>query len=120
MKKILSAFFFMLISGFAFAQMPKVTGSVWGLWHDDPHAVRLEAASVSQVGTLNGTTTDRNGIFSLQLVSQSGSICIHASCLGFIPQTLSVPPYNNLIIILEEDTEWLDPDDISDETELKE
>ena len=56
-------------------------------------------------GSTNGTVSDLDGNFSLQMNSQ-GTILI--SYIGYITQEIKVNKNDKLIITLEEDTETLD------------
>ena len=81
-------------------QTNKVTGIV-----KDKDGIPIIGATIIEKGTANGTVSDLNGNFSLQLNSQ-GTIII--SYIGYITQEIKVDRSNELVIVLEEDTETLD------------
>ena len=81
-------------------QTNKVTGIV-----KDKDGIPIIGATIIEKGTVNGTVSDLNGNFSLQLNSQ-GTIII--SYIGYITQEIKVDRSNELVIVLEEDTETLD------------
>ncbi len=62
-------------------------------------------ANVAEVGTTNGTITDLDGNFSLE-VSPRGSISV--SFIGYETQTISVAGKSIINVTLKEDTETLD------------
>lgn len=62
-------------------------------------------ANVTEVGTTNGTITDINGDFSLN-ISPKGKLRI--SFIGYQVQTVDVAGRKSLEIVLKEDTETLD------------
>ena len=70
--------------------------------------MRVFPSSVQRLwkkGSTNGTVSDLDGNFSLQMNSQ-GTILI--SYIGYITQEIKVDKNDKLIITLEEDTETLD------------
>ncbi|MDR2913390.1 MAG: TonB-dependent receptor [Tannerella sp.] len=77
----------------------KITGVV-----KDENGEEVTGASVIEIGTTNGVTTDINGRFELS-IQPNGSLQI--SYVGYIAQTIK-PGSNTLEIILQEDTQALD------------
>lgn len=78
----------------------KLTGQV-----KDAKGEPIIGASVAEQGTTNGTTTDINGNFTLNV---SGSGNLKLSSVGYVPQTISVSGKTTLSVILEEDSKTLD------------
>ncbi|MDR0982968.1 MAG: TonB-dependent receptor [Culturomica sp.] len=89
----------MLIPLFTYAQNVTVTGSV-----KDVTGEVLIGATVLEEGTQNGTVTDANGNFSLN-VSSKGKLVI--SFIGFESQTLLVGDNTNFNVILQDDAQSL-------------
>lgn len=101
MKPILKHLLLFLALGIsmaAAAQQITVNGNV-----KDATGEPLIGANVLEKGTLNGTTTDIDGNFTLS--TQKGAMLV-ISYLGFITQTLPAEP--NMTIELQEDSELLD------------
>ena len=74
----------------------------------DENGQAVWGATVSVKGTSNGTITDREGLFSLQ-VSGSAAAELEVQCLGYDTVTLSVAPgAKNLSVVIRESTEMLD------------
>ena len=86
--------------GEAVQQANKVTGIV-----KDNAGIPIVGATIMEKGSTNGTVSDLDGNFSLQMNSQ-GTILI--SYIGYITQEIKVNKNDKLIITLEEDTETLD------------
>ena len=86
--------------GEAAQQANKVTGIV-----KDNAGIPIVGATIMEKGSTNGTVSDLDGNFSLQMNSQ-GTILI--SYIGYITQEIKVDKNDKLIITLEEDTETLD------------
>lgn len=63
-------------------------------------------ASVSVTGTTNGTITDLDGNFSLEL--PDGDASLQVSYIGYKSQTISVGNKSSVVIVLEEDQKVLD------------
>ena len=78
----------------------KVTGII-----KDNAGIPIVGATIMEKGSTNGTVSDLDGNFSLQMSSQ-GTILI--SYIGYITQEIKVDKNDKLIITLEEDTETLD------------
>lgn len=88
----------LLMSGqLLFAQSRQVTGVV-----KDPAGETIIGASVLEKGTTNGTITDFDGNFSLNVSSDKAVLVI--SYVGYI----SIAGKNSLIVTLPEDTETLE------------
>ena len=87
-------------AGVTAQQTNKVTGVV-----KDKAGIPIIGATIIEKGTANGTVSDIDGNFSLQLNSQ-GTIII--SYIGYITQEINVDKNQELVIVLEEDTETLD------------
>jgi TonB-linked SusC/RagA family outer membrane protein len=64
----------------------------------------LEKAAVIISGTKQGTTTNKDGQFTIMLPDGADSATIEVSSLGFIPQRLRVASHTGLIIRLEQAT----------------
>lgn len=98
MKRTLIVLFAVLLSFAANAQTKyRVTGVVM-----DTYGEPIIGACVLEVGTFNGTMTDINGCYTLE-VSDCNSY-IEASCLGYIAQQKEYRPV--LYFILEDDGDW--------------
>lgn len=82
-------------------QSVTVTGKV-----TDKNGEAIIGATIKEVGTSNGTITDINGNFTLNVLSSEVSLEI--SYIGYKTQTLKVTPEKNLLITLQEDTQTLD------------
>lgn len=78
----------------------KISGVV-----NDEHGEPVIGASVLEKGTTNGTVTDLDGKFVLEV--SSGSV-LSVSFIGYKPLELSVAGKNELSVVLKEDTEVLD------------
>ena len=83
-------------AGVTAQQTNKVTGVV-----KDKAGIPIIGATIIEKGTANGTVSDIDGNFSLQLNSQ-GTIII--SYIGYITQEINVDKNQELVIVLEEDT----------------
>ncbi len=78
----------------------KVTGVV-----KDENGEEVTGASVVEIGTTNGVTTDVNGRFELT-IQANGSLRI--SYVGYIAQTVTPGSRSTLEVILQEDTQALE------------
>lgn len=87
--------------GLLSAQSQKLVGTVY----DSNDKLPIPGATVLIVGTSQGTTTDFDGIFVLDNVSQNASIEI--SYLGYKTQLLDLNGQDNIAIYLIEDVEAL-------------
>ncbi|MGM9790375.1 MAG: SusC/RagA family TonB-linked outer membrane protein [Candidatus Cryptobacteroides sp.] len=99
-------FIFSMLLMFAFslglsAQSTSVRGTVL-----DNNGTPVIGAAVFEDGSRNGAVTDESGQFFLPL--KSGDSRITVSSLGYRTFTLSVNKQDNLVITLEEDTNYLD------------
>ncbi|MCP4460078.1 MAG: TonB-dependent receptor [Cytophagales bacterium] len=79
--------------------------TVRGMVADDNHE-RLIGATVLELGTMNGITTDVNGQFELEVSSRSARLII--SFIGFQPDTLSADFSGMMHIILQPSTSELE------------
>lgn len=82
------------------AQTKTITGTVVDATNEP-----VIGASVVETGTTNGTITDLDGKFSLN-VSQGAKI--NVSYIGYKTQTITTGVQNSYQIVLKEDTEVLD------------
>src|SRR5690606_6799136 len=83
------------------AQQRRISGKV-----SDESGNPIQGASVVVTGTSNGTSTDANGNFSLEV---SGSnISLSVSYIGFLKSEVSIGNQQNINIILKEDLGDLD------------
>ncbi|MCY3999519.1 MAG: SusC/RagA family TonB-linked outer membrane protein [Bacteroidetes bacterium] len=87
---------------FVHAQEHVVSGTVMSVADNEP----LPGASVVETGTLNGTATDADGTFILEVSSPDASITV--TFVGFLSQTVDIEGQDNLTISLEEDTGLLE------------
>ena len=78
----------------------KVTGTIV-----DQTGEPVIGANVLEVGTTNGTITDFDGKFSLE-VGPNAKLSV--SFIGYKEQTIAVGNQSNLRVVLSEDTELLD------------
>lgn len=99
-KQLILSFLLCFVAIWANAQNQVVKGTV-----KDVLGEAVIGANVTEVGTTNGTITDINGDFSLN-VSPKGKLRI--SFIGYQVQTVDVAGRKSLEIVLKEDTEILD------------
>lgn len=78
----------------------KITGTIF-----DDNGTPVIGANVMVKGTTNGTITDMNGKFSLDV--EEGAV-LQISYIGYANQEITVGNQNNLSIALKEDAEALD------------
>lgn len=78
----------------------KVTGSVV-----DKEGIPIIGANVSVKGTTNGTITDMDGKFELEVPANAK---LSISYIGYISQEIAVGSKNSFQIVLVEDTQNLD------------
>lgn len=71
----------------------------------DEKGETIIGANVIEKGTTNGTVTDLNGNFSLQVTSNA---TLQISYIGYLPQEIQVGNQTNLRITLREDTKALE------------
>jgi hypothetical protein len=67
-----------------------------------PDSQPLPGASVVETGTRNGTATDRDGSFSLEVDNPNASLTV--MFVGFVSQTIEVEGRDEITITLEKDT----------------
>lgn len=79
----------------------KVTGQV-----TDTNGEPLIGVNVIEVGTTNGTVTDFNGNYSIELTTQNSVLSF--TYVGFLPREVPVGSDRVINVILEEDVEMLD------------
>lgn len=72
----------------------------------DAAGVPLIGVNVLEKGTTNGTITDFDGKFSLNVSSPNAKLLI--SYIGYVSQEVSVPKNGELKVVLKEDTETLE------------
>lgn len=84
-----------------FAQDTAVKGVV-----KDPHGEAIIGASVSEVGVTNGTITDIDGQFTLNLKSSSKKLSI--SYIGYNTQVVNMDGKSEIVVVLVENTKVLD------------
>lgn len=92
---------FLLAGQLLFAQSRQVTGVV-----KDPAGETIIGASVLEKGTTNGTITDFDGNFSLNVSGDKAVLVI--SYVGYKTQEVSIAGKSSLIVTLPEDTETLE------------
>ena len=89
-----------LVPLWAFAQKVSITGVV-----KDAAGESIIGASVIEKGTTNGTITDFDGNFTLQVENDA---VLSISFVGYQPQDVPVAGKSMINVILKEDTEVLD------------
>lgn len=90
-----------IIPGQAFSQNSEVSGKVL----DNESGEGLVGVSILEAGTSNGTITDIDGRFKLQLTTQSGSIIV--SYVGYVTQTINATE-SDITVRLTPDVTLLD------------
>ncbi|MDO6491259.1 MAG: SusC/RagA family TonB-linked outer membrane protein [Cellulophaga sp.] len=91
---------FLIFSFYGVAQI-KVTGTV----KSNDGVPLLGVTIMEQGSSTNGTTTDFDGNFALEVDSAKDVLVI--SYIGFVTKTISIPENKNVSVILEEDLEQL-------------
>lgn len=71
----------------------------------DEKGEAIIGANIIEQGTTNGTVTDIDGNFSLEVDENA---VIHVSYIGYIDQTVNTAGKNSFVIVLKEDTKTLD------------
>ena len=71
----------------------------------DKEGIPIIGANVLEIGTSNGTVTDMDGNFSLQVEENA---VLKISYIGYLSQEISTSGRNNFNIILQEDTQSLE------------
>ncbi|KAA9041210.1 TonB-dependent receptor [Ginsengibacter hankyongi] len=84
------------------AQTRKITGQVL----DDKTGNPFSGVSIVENGTNNGTTTDQNGRFSLNIPAQ-GKVVLNVTHTGYVDQTITVNKQTTLTITLAEEVKQL-------------
>ncbi|HET9487966.1 MAG TPA: SusC/RagA family TonB-linked outer membrane protein, partial [Chryseosolibacter sp.] len=87
-------------ASFAVNPLLPITGTVL-----DAESQPLPGASVIEKGTSNGTTTDADGRFSIDVVSENTILVI--SFIGFISQEVAVNGRSVIDVVLQEDVQSL-------------
>ncbi|MCM4167658.1 TonB-dependent receptor P3 [Arenibacter antarcticus] len=98
--KFLILFFAMVITMTSWAQT-KVTGTVF-----DDGNVPLPGATVLEKGTSNGTTTDFDGNFIIQVSNENAILAV--SFLGYASKEILLNGQANVSVVLQEDSSQLD------------
>ncbi|WP_461533397.1 SusC/RagA family TonB-linked outer membrane protein [Sinomicrobium sp.] len=97
-----SLFFFLLIGlASANAQLWSISGTV-----KDIYGHPLSAANVSEKGTKNGTQTDVDGMFSLEVSADNAVLKV--SFIGFVTREIPVSGQQEITIVLEQDITGLE------------
>lgn len=89
-----------MLSCVAHAQSTKITGKVL-----DDYNMEVVGASVIESGTTNGTITDLDGNFTLEVSQPNASIVI--SFIGYKSQTIALKGQKEVNVLLKEDVEQL-------------
>src|SRR5690606_382423 len=87
----------------ATAAFGQQSSSVTGTIVDDQNNTPLPGVNVIEKGTSNGTTTDFDGNFNLQL--SSSDAVLEITYVGFKPQEVNLDGRSTLQIVLEVDTQ---------------
>lgn len=98
--RMLLALFFVAVSQLTFAQSKTISGLV-----TDANGETIIGASVLEKGTTNGTITDFDGRFTLNV---NPDAVLQISYIGYKTQELSVDNKTQLNVILQDDSEILD------------
>jgi len=72
----------------------------------DEAGMPIIGATISLIGTSNGSVTDINGSFTLNGIAENSTI--HIAYLGYVPQECKIHNQNILSIILKEDSKSLE------------
>src|SRR5690625_4326312 len=100
--KILFSIALLLWAGISSAQSIQVNGTIQSKSEGKP----IAGVSIVEKGTTNGTTSDKEGEFSLEVKENT---VLKISDLGYKPQEINITrPVSNLIIHLEESIKALD------------
>lgn len=91
---------FMFSSNLIFAQSKTISGVV-----NDASGISLPGVSILEQGTTNGTSTDINGKFSLQVGAKANLVI---SFIGFKTQSVNIEGKSDFTIVLLEDMQQLD------------
>lgn len=101
MKYMALTLMLILSSNYLLSQVNRVSGAV-----QDPDGESLIGVNILEQGTQNGTITDNEGRYTLQLSSQDPVLVI--SYVGYMSQEIQVKGRDQVNIILEEDLVNLD------------
>ncbi len=104
MSRILMVFAAILATSFAIAQSKTVKGTVT----DAENAQGLPGVNVIVSGTTNGTTTDINGAFSIELANSENSLSLSFTFVGYKTVTEPVGDRTVINVKLETDTQILE------------
>ncbi|MEO5996857.1 MAG: TonB-dependent receptor [Chitinophagaceae bacterium] len=104
MKKVLLlSFLLCFISSLTWAQTRQVTGQVT----NNETGEKMNGASITLKGSSKGTTTDADGMFSIN-VPATGTPVLVIKSIGFASQDVAVTGQNNLQVKLTLDTKTMD------------
>lgn len=81
-------------------QARKITGKI-----TDENGETIIGANIVEAGTTNGTVSDMNGQFTLNL---KGNSVVRVTFTGFMPQDINTSGKNDLTIVLKENSKVLD------------
>lgn len=81
-------------------QKKQITGTVV-----DASGLAVIGANIMEVGTTNGTVTDADGEFTLNVEENA---VIHISYIGYLEQNINAKGISNINVTLQEDTQSLD------------
>lgn len=101
MKRLCFLFLLSCVSLLSYSQGISVRGKVV-----DTNGESLTGVNVVESGTLNGTTTDIDGLFNLTVSDKN--VVLKLTYIGYEPLDVSVDGRNELKIIMEESTSQLD------------
>ena len=101
MRNFLVLLFCLCLSLQIIAQTKSITGTVV-----DTNNEPIIGATVTEIGSANGTMVDIDGHFSLELAKPDSKITV--SFLGYKSQTISPQNQSNLRIVMQEDSQILD------------
>ena len=100
MKKIATLILGLALGLTALAQSAKLSGTI-----RDAANQSVAGAFIVEQGTTNGTMSEADGSFSI--VAPVGAV-LEVSCIGYLPQTITVSDGAPLNIVLEEDFQMLE------------
>lgn len=103
MKKLLSVLFLSLFVGSAYAQQSKI--EVKGTITEASTGITVPGATVLEKGTSNGTVSDFDGNFAINVGSDATLV---VSFMGFVAQEVQVNGRTSISISLQEDVASLD------------
>lgn len=94
MKHLYSILLFFFFTNLSFAQQKNITGTV----KNSKTGEVLVGANISEKGTLNGTTSDKDGKFNLSVSSNDAVLLVQF--IGYFPQEISTKGKNLIDILL--------------------